>query len=283
MSKQLPYLNLGCGRHFHPKWVNVDFAQTGQGVIAHNLLRGIPFPDSQFEAVYHSHVLEHFSKTDGQKFLQECFRVLKPGGILRVAIPDLEQLARHYLCFLQKGLEAPHDKLNRANYDWIMLEMYDQTVRNKGGGQMGAYLFQDEIANENFVYERIGMEGKALRQKYFDIKEKPNQAKRKRKQKLLYRIARKVAFILLNKLYKSEIHSAEDYFNLGKFRLSGEIHQWMYDKYSLAFLLRQVGFAETKVVDATTSGVKNWEAFQLDTVNGAVCKPDSLFMEALKP
>ena len=64
------YLNLGCGYHFHKSWTNVDFIETGEGVIAHNLTKGVPFSDGTFDAVYHSHVLEHFSRKDGEMFIK---------------------------------------------------------------------------------------------------------------------------------------------------------------------------------------------------------------------
>ena len=46
MSK-LNYLNLGCGSTFHKDWTNVDFVSTGEDVIAHNLLSGVPFNDNK--------------------------------------------------------------------------------------------------------------------------------------------------------------------------------------------------------------------------------------------
>ncbi|MGA9379876.1 MAG: methyltransferase domain-containing protein [Phormidium sp.] len=85
------YLNLGCGYRFHPDWTNVDFVSTGEGVIAHNFIKGIPFHDSSFDVIYHSHLLEHFSKKEAESFLRDCYRVLRPQGVLRVAVPDLEQ------------------------------------------------------------------------------------------------------------------------------------------------------------------------------------------------
>ncbi|NJO52022.1 MAG: hypothetical protein HC840_24360, partial [Leptolyngbyaceae cyanobacterium RM2_2_4] len=48
------YLNLGCGGCFHLGWTNVDFKAKSQGIIAHDLLQGIPFPDACFSVVYHS-------------------------------------------------------------------------------------------------------------------------------------------------------------------------------------------------------------------------------------
>ena len=69
---------------------------------------------------------------------------------------------------------------------------------------------------------------------------------------------------------------------IGQFRMSGEIHQWMYDRYSLSKLLKEVGFEEIKVRTAYESDIENWRTYQLDVVNGKVRKPDSLFMEAKK-
>src|ERR1700709_1713415 len=107
MLSELPYLNLGCGSHFDRQWVNVDFSKTGEGVIAHNLLNGIPFNDNTFEVVYHSHVLEHFPKDRAEEFIRECYRVLKPAGIIRVAVPDLEQIVSNYSRLLTLGKTHP--------------------------------------------------------------------------------------------------------------------------------------------------------------------------------
>jgi predicted SAM-dependent methyltransferase len=55
--------------------------------------------------VYYSHLLEHFPKHEAQGFTQECYRVLKPRGIIRVAVPDLERIARMYLQALERALQ----------------------------------------------------------------------------------------------------------------------------------------------------------------------------------
>jgi hypothetical protein len=57
----------------------------------------------------------------------------------------------------------------------------------------------------------------------------------------------------------------------------------MYDQYSLTRLLRRVGFADPKRFDASESQIPGWVAYNLDTEpDGAVYKPDSLYMEAVK-
>lgn len=90
-------LNLGCGACFHPDWVNVDFKSSSPLVYAHDLRGGVPARDASCDVVYHSHLLEHFDKADAEAFLKDCLRTLKPGGVLRLAVPDLETLARGYL------------------------------------------------------------------------------------------------------------------------------------------------------------------------------------------
>src|SRR5207253_10741586 len=71
---------------------------------------------------------------------------------------------------------------------------------------------------------------------------------------------------------------------IGRFRLAGESHQWMYDRYSLARLVLAAGFQDPVQQSATQSQIPAWPSFDLDTLpDGTVVKPDSLFMEATRP
>ena len=70
---------------------------------------------------------------------------------------------------------------------------------------------------------------------------------------------------------------------IGRFRLSGENHQWMYDSYSLSRLLEAAGFKGFVVRSASESYSPNWSSYNLDTEpDGSIYKPDSLFVEAIK-
>jgi predicted SAM-dependent methyltransferase len=274
----MKYLNLGCGHYFSNdvRWTNIDFVSTGEGVIAHNLLQGIPANDVSFDAVYHSHVLEHFTKANGFKFMQECYRVLKPNGIIRIAIPDLEQIAKLYIKFLEQGVASENDEQIRANYNWMLIEMYDQTVRNHSGGEMADYLSKDQIINENFVFERIGEEGRAIRN-YFVNQPQNSSSKRKKRTfaKLIQAIVRRS-----NPFKKTNTQQMNE--SIGKFRLQGEIHQWMYDRYSLSHLLKLLGFKNIQIKTAFASNIESWNEFHLDVKNNETRKPDSLFIEAVK-
>ena len=280
-QKATKYLNLGCGNRYHPDWINIDIASRAPGVIQHDLSRGIPLPDSSCDVVYNAAVLEHMRRSDAAAFLVECYRVMKPGGILRVGVPDLEKICQLYLSRLAAALNG--DEAASHDYDWIMLELFDQAVREKSGGGMLDYLRQNPLPNEAFVYERIGEEGhqlvKALQwQDSHSSRSLPAFLNRQwRGLRSLPGVAkRRIPQWLLGKDSKRALE-------IGRFRLAGEVHQWMYDRYSLARLLSLTGFRVPQLQNAKTSRIPNWTNFNLDALpDGQVIKPDLLFMEAFK-
>lgn len=276
-------LNLGCGTNFHEDWINIDFVSNSEKVISHNLLNGIPMENNSTDIVYHSHVLEHFSRDDGKLFLMECYRVLKSNGIIRIAVPDLETIAKEYLHQLELAIDGNSE--SKLNYNWIVLEMFDQMVRNTTGGKMKDYLYQPEIPNEDYVFSRIGLEGKKIRESYFNKKRhifKDNYEKSNSLKKSLFRLKSRV-----KKYFKKKTGTKlNDYqtkaLQIGQFRLGGEVHQCMYDRYSLTKLLEEVGFNKVRVCSAFESDIEYWDSYQLDAINDEIRKPDSLFMEARK-
>jgi predicted SAM-dependent methyltransferase len=82
-----PQLHLGCGWAHKEGWLNIDLFAT-RADICWDLRLGIPFADGSVEAIFHEHMLEHLSLRDGFSITQECLRVLKPGGLLRIGVPD---------------------------------------------------------------------------------------------------------------------------------------------------------------------------------------------------
>jgi SAM-dependent methyltransferase len=280
-------LNLGCGSRYHPAWTNVDFAPDDPAVLSHDLRKGIPFPDEEFDVVYHSHVLEHFGRRAARDFLRECLRVLKPGGTLRVAVPDLERIAKTYLGALERA--AAGGAQGGDDYEWMMLELYDQAVRESSGGEMGAYLRRDPLPNREFVVGRVGIEA----ERAIESAARPGGGPAPRaeaargggrgtllgrlRRVLRDRAARREA--LVRRLLGAEYELLE----LGRFRRGGELHLWMYDRHSLARVLTEAGFRDARAVGPAESRVEGWADYHLDTEpGGAVCKPDSLFMEASK-
>lgn len=107
----------GCGVSAPQNWVNFDASPTlrlqrmpllgkaitrGRSIFPDNVaygdvVKGLPLRDASCRRVYCSHVLEHLSLIDFRKALRETLRVLKPGGVFRGVLPDLEAFARVYV------------------------------------------------------------------------------------------------------------------------------------------------------------------------------------------
>ncbi|BAS59570.1 type 11 methyltransferase [Leptolyngbya boryana NIES-2135] len=275
------YLNLGCGYRVHSAWINVDFAATSEGVIAHNLIQGIPFPDASFDVVYHSHVLEHFSRSSAITFLQECYRVLRPQGVIRVVVPDLEQITRTYLQALEQSI-AGNSEWN-PRYDWMLLELLDQVARHQSGGEMYSHLAQSKLKDPEFIVQRCGTEIKNLiESRATSPQVTPPVSRTRRILRQVYRFLNH-ASSRREAVLKFILGSEYTALQIGRFRQSGEVHQWMYDRHSLDRLLQHSGFSSIVQRSATESYIPDWCSYQLDTEHdGSVYKPDSLFMEAIK-
>jgi predicted SAM-dependent methyltransferase len=84
------WLHLGCGSKHLDGWINIDFVRTPASDVLWNLANPIPLADSCCKYIFHEHVLEHFDVESGARLLEECNRLLMPGGVLRVAMPSLD-------------------------------------------------------------------------------------------------------------------------------------------------------------------------------------------------
>jgi predicted SAM-dependent methyltransferase len=93
------FLNLGAGPRGidDAHWVNVDGAPAPGVRFLIDLQRPLPFEDASFDGVFCEHVLEHFSQEDGQRLAGEVRRILRPGGVFRVVVPDAALVLRLYL------------------------------------------------------------------------------------------------------------------------------------------------------------------------------------------
>ena len=143
MSKDPVKLNLGSGQDQAPGWISYDRSRmpllsrlrlfrAGAALAArlgnpaaHRVLRwpgsvrvrdltkGIPHATGTVDAIYSSHMLEHLEPNDALSVLRECYRALRPGGTLRIVVPDLKFIVRAYLEgrreFLPSGAQADAD------------------------------------------------------------------------------------------------------------------------------------------------------------------------------
>lgn len=108
-------LNFGCGHRIHTDWINIDFSPMDNRVQKINLLGKLPFTNAHFDVAYSSHFLEHITPIKAQEVLLEIKRVLKMGGILRIVVPDLENMVRAYLNALENLKKSPTDSQHTEN------------------------------------------------------------------------------------------------------------------------------------------------------------------------
>jgi SAM-dependent methyltransferase len=139
----LAKLNLGCGPGNAPaNWINVDGSWNAWfsnhrnlrrvlkavGIInasnaaewrvrplVHDLTKPLLFEDNSISAVYGAHVLEHLYLVDAQRLLSECKRVLRPGGVIRLVVPDLRSMAASYLKNKNGESPSPSEKIRAAD------------------------------------------------------------------------------------------------------------------------------------------------------------------------
>ena len=90
-------VNLGSGHWKFPGWVNMDLDLDSRPDVCANLAAGLPLRDACVDFMHTEDFIDQLDLEQAGCFLRECHRILKPGGVIRVLTPDVEQLARLYL------------------------------------------------------------------------------------------------------------------------------------------------------------------------------------------
>ncbi len=121
-APRTPRVHLGCGDHRLEGWINVDLAPSGAVDAIADCSGDLPFADRSVAFIHSEDLLEHVERDKGIAMLRECFRVLRPGGVVRILTPDLGQLVRKvYLegaplhldwCAAQLSASGPCQSLN---------------------------------------------------------------------------------------------------------------------------------------------------------------------------
>jgi predicted SAM-dependent methyltransferase len=139
-------IQLGCGPYRLPGWESFDSDV--------DIKASLPFPDECADYILAEHLIEHIPFADGFRFLFSCWRVLKPGGVLRLSFPDVtrttEEMAKAYSRHVKKfgrKLTTRRDVVRSILSDWghvscwtldgatIALESYHFKVRHYEYGQ----------------------------------------------------------------------------------------------------------------------------------------------------
>ncbi|HVO59510.1 MAG TPA: methyltransferase domain-containing protein [Terriglobales bacterium] len=138
VASQSVKVNIGCGLSGVPGWYNLDNSPTialsrlpfgprlfktppwPPDVRRHDVTKGLPFASGSVAYIYSSHTFEHFTYEQSLALAEECFRVLQPGGILRVVVPDLKLIVRSYL----------HDESAMASHNFLQRLCLNRGIRD---------------------------------------------------------------------------------------------------------------------------------------------------------
>jgi predicted SAM-dependent methyltransferase len=122
-------INIGCGVSGIEGWHNFDNSVTitlsriplltllltlpswPRDVRRYDVRKGLPFKSGGVRYIYSSHTFEHFTYAESLGIARECFRALEPGGLIRIAVPDLGLIVRDYLA--DKDAMASHTFISR--------------------------------------------------------------------------------------------------------------------------------------------------------------------------
>ena len=141
------------------------------GVVVHNVGRGLPFSSDSLTAIYSSHMLEHLHHRQAEQLLDECHRVLEPGGILRIVVPDLRALVREYLEHIdsQEGEAAsklaplPADVLN----DRLL---FRHRSAPDGGILFKWYTLLNDFHTHKWMYDRDSLTAQFAKARFRDVR-----------------------------------------------------------------------------------------------------------------
>ena len=109
-NNQAPKLHLGCGPYVMKEWLNTDIQCKSPGICYLDAGKNYPYPDESFEYIYSEHLFEHLSIKEQIVMLQECFRILKKNGYIRIAMPNFHFLMDLYM--------HPEKEINRKYLEW---------------------------------------------------------------------------------------------------------------------------------------------------------------------
>lgn len=129
-------LNIGCGEVHFDGWVNIDI-NPGKADLVYDVRNPMPYSNNSVDFIYNEHFIEHLDVRDGLKFLQECYRVLRPGGMLRIATPDLDYIIFRYFFFWRK-----QGWIKKYGYDWVKTRAELMNINFREWGHQ--YLYNKE-------------------------------------------------------------------------------------------------------------------------------------------
>lgn len=130
-------VHLGCGNKDIPGFINIDIREDSHIHYIADIRKLEMFSDEEVDLIYACHTLEHFKRFEIEDILKEWFRILKKGGILRLAVPDFEAIVKVYNSGLdlEKLIGLIHGGQNyEYNYHYISFDFKSLEIALKKVG-----------------------------------------------------------------------------------------------------------------------------------------------------
>lgn len=138
-GKKKIMLNIGCGTDYKKGWINIDNnseSNVDKLDLNWDLRNPLPFNDGTVDYIFSEHFFEHLTVEEAQPVFKDLMRVLKPGGVMRIAMPDLEAVVDTYLNiplnkdktikrFKLDYIKTPAEWMNMSFRAWEHKWLYD--------------------------------------------------------------------------------------------------------------------------------------------------------------
>lgn len=111
-NTEIKKLQIGCGYNLLDGWLNTDLTYKKGEIGFLDASKTFPFENDSFDYIYSEHIFEHLNFKQELNMLTECFRILKPKGVMRLATPNMQFLFDLYL--------NPNDDINKEYIDWSL-------------------------------------------------------------------------------------------------------------------------------------------------------------------
>jgi SAM-dependent methyltransferase len=122
-------LHWGCGKRAAPGWINSDLRERPGVDMACDILEGLPLEDQSIEYCVSMHTLPEIHYRDQVRAIKELRRVLKPGGVLRLGLPDLDKAIDAYRHGAEAYFHAPDDNVKSIGGKLIAQIVWRGSIR----------------------------------------------------------------------------------------------------------------------------------------------------------
>ena len=173
-KKESKKLHIGCGSNLLEGWLNADYNIDSSDVFHLDATKIFPINADSFDYIFSEHMIEHITYPQGLSMLNECRRILKPGGCIRITTPDLGFLIGLYAQnksilqlnyinwassnFIQNNIFTDTMIINNFVRDWGHLFIYDFKTLKHSLEMVGFINVKSFLLNESTTPEFCNLE-----------------------------------------------------------------------------------------------------------------------------